>query len=96
MPEEIWDVYNHNPHKVHAESLDDFYKRVKSFFDEMDMSQNILIVTHGGVITMAMYLARHPNSFNQAEFEKVILPIKIKNTEIFSWDKMHPIQPLKK
>ena len=96
MPEEIWDIYNHNPHEVHAESLADFYKRVKSFWDEVDISQNILIITHGGVIKMSMYLASYPNSFNQAEFEKIILPIKIKNTEIFSWDKIHPIQPLVK
>ncbi|MGN0919874.1 MAG: histidine phosphatase family protein [Alphaproteobacteria bacterium] len=82
---ESWDLLNHNPHKIHAESLAEVYKRVKSFFDELDTKENTLIVTHGGVIRMAMYLANHPNSFNQEEFEKTCLEFKIKNTEIFKW-----------
>ena len=91
---ELWDLLNHKPHKVHAESLEDFYKRIKSFFDEIDAGQNTLIVAHGGTVRMAMYLSHNPKVFNQEEFEKTCLEFKIKNTGVFGWDKSQPLQPL--
>ena len=83
ISDETWDVFNHDPHKIHAESLADVYKRVKAFFEEIDNAKNTLIVTHGGVIRMTMYLSQHPESFDQYEFEKTALQLKIKNTEVF-------------
>lgn len=87
ISDETWNIFNHHPDEFHAESLANLYKRVKSFFDELDECQNTLIVTHGGVIRMTIYYAANRNNFNQAEFEKHFLDIRIKNTEIFSWDK---------
>ena len=87
ISDETWNIFNHHSDEFHAESLADLYKRVKSFFDELDECQDTLIVTHGGIIRMTMYYAAHRNNFNQAEFEKHFLDIRIKNTEIFSWDK---------
>jgi len=94
IPNESWDLLNHEPHKIHAESLADFYKRTKSFFDEIDAQKNTLIVAHGGTIRMTLYLANNPNSFDQEKFEKTCLSFKIKNTEIFKWDQKQPLQPL--
>ena len=101
IPEETWYIFNHESHKLHAESLADVYNRVKSFFNEVDATKNTLIVTHAGVVRMAMYLAHSPHVFNQDDFEKTALQFKIKNTEIFSWDKAQKFQfltngPLKK
>lgn len=101
IPEETWYTFNHDPHKLHAESLADVYNRVKSFFNEVDATKNTLIVTHAGVVRMAMYLAHSPQSYDQNDFEKTVLQFKIKNTEIFSWDKAQKFQlltnePLKK
>ena len=91
---ESWDPLNHEPHKIHAESLEDLYKRTKSFFDEVDAKQNTLIVAHGGTIRMLMYLSRNPDSFNQEEFNKTYSKFKVKNTAVFQWDKLQPLQPV--
>ena len=101
IPADTWYTFNHDPHKLHAESLADVYNRVKSFFDELDATKNTLIVTHAGVVRMAWYLAHNPDSYSQDDFEKTALQFKIKNTEIFSWDKSKQFQlltqePLKK
>ena len=91
---EKWDLLNHEPHKIHAESLADVYKRVKSFFSDIDATQNTLVVTHSGIVRMAMYLSQNPHSFNQEQFEKTALQFKIKNTEIFMWDKAKNFMPI--
>ena len=50
ITQDEWDIFNKTPHEVNAESWEDVYLRVKSFFDELDDIKNTLIVTHGGVI----------------------------------------------
>ena len=87
ITEETWYIFNHEPHKLNAESLQDVYKRVKSFFEEIDTTKNTLLVTHGGIIRMAMYLLQNPNSFNLSEYEEKFLKFKIKNTDVFQWNK---------
>lgn len=82
-----WDVFNKKPRQLNAESLNDVYHRVKSFFDEIDNAKNTLVVTHGGVIRMAKYLSQNPHSFDWNEYEKTALHLKIKNTEVFKWSK---------
>ena len=96
IPEETWYTFNREPHKFHAESLEDVYNRVKSFFNELDETKNTLVVTHAGVIRMAWYLAHNPDLYNQEDFEKTALQFKIKNTEIFAWDKSEQFQLLTK
>ena len=90
----IWDIFSCDLNKVHAEPLSDVYKRVKSFFDEIDTKENTLIITHGGICKMTYFLAHHPHSFSQSEFEKSALQFQIKNTEIFQWDKLQLFQPI--
>ena len=92
IPEDTWYTFNHEPNKLHAESLLDVYNRVKSFFNDLDPTKNTLIVTHAGAVRMAWYLAHNPNSYNQEDFEKTALQFKIKNTEVFSWDKAQNFQ----
>ena len=95
ISEKDWYLLNHEPHKIHAEPLVDVFKRMKSFFDEIDPKKNTLVVGHGGTVRMAMYLSHNLTSFNQEKFEKICLGFKIKNTEIFKWDKLNPLQSLK-
>jgi len=94
ISEKHWYLLNHEPHKIHAEPLVDVYKRMKSFFDEIDMDKNVLVVGHGGTVRMAMYLSHNLPSFNQEDFERICLGFKIKNTEIFKWDKEHLLESL--
>ena len=89
-----WDALKNSPSKIHAEPLTDVYQRIKSFFDEIGTNENILVVGHGGTVRMAMYLSHNLDSFNQENFEKICLGFKIKNTAVFKWDKIHPLQPL--
>ena len=92
-PEE-WDTLKHDPHKIHAQSLAEFYCWAKDFFDKTDASQNTLLVTHEGGILMAKYLAENPPSFDQEAFEKLFWNVKVPNTKIYVWDKIHPLQTL--
>ena len=87
ITQDEWDIFNKTPHEVNAESWEDVYLRVKSFFDELDDIKNTLIVTHGGVIRIAKYLSQNPHSFDWNEYEKTALHLKIKNTEVFRWSK---------
>ena len=94
ISKECWDLVNYEPHKIHAESLTDFFERIKSFFDEINAKENVLVVGHGGTVRMAMYLSHNLESFNQENFEKICLGFKIKNTGVFKWDKSQPLEPL--
>ena len=55
ISEETWQSFNQDRHKFHAESFADVYERVKSFFNEVDATENILIVTHAGVVKIIKY-----------------------------------------
>ena len=94
ISEETWHTFKYEPHKLHAEAYADVYKRVKSFFSEIDETKNTLIVTHAGVVKMTKYLSQHPHSFDLKEFEETAMQFKIKNTAVFMWDKSENFQPL--
>ena len=88
ISDESWYIFNIAPHKLHAESYKDIYNRAKSFFDALDTTKNTLVVTHGGFMSMVLFLAHHPHAFRQKDFlEHMSLQFKAKSTEIFKWDK---------
>ena len=89
-----WHTFIHDPHKFNSEPLADFYDRLKSFFKELDEIQNTVIVTHTGVVKMIMHLAYHPDSYDRADFEQTALQFKVRNGEIFTWDKEQRFQLL--
>ena len=91
-----WHTFIHNPDEFNSEPLVDFYNRLKSFFDEIDALKNTVIVTHTGVVKMIKHLADNPNSYNQEDFEKTALQFKVRNGEIFTWDKTQRFQLLTK
>ena len=83
---ETWDILNKDSQKIHAESSEAIYKRVRSFFNEIDISKNILVVTHGGIIRMAMFLLQHPQSFSKKDFLENALQFRAKNAVVFKWN----------
>ena len=95
VSEAEWDALKYNPAQIHAESLTDVYERIKSFFDEIDVARDTLIVTHAGDIEMVKYLSQHSDLFDQALFEKAIQDLEIKNTAVFRWDKRQVFELLK-
>ena len=74
------------PELLNAEPKKDIFNRIKSFFDELDENEgNILIVTHGGALRMAMYYAENNKEFDSGKYEKYKL-FKMNNGDIFEWD----------
>ncbi|MCL2756099.1 MAG: histidine phosphatase family protein [Firmicutes bacterium] len=67
-----WDLLEQNPSALNAESVEDLYKRIKSFIEEIQKisgERNILIVGHAGSIRMMMYCAKY-KEFNQDEYNE--------------------------
>ena len=87
ISEQTWNAFNRTPQQFNAESKENLYKRVKSFFHDLDATKNTLVVTHGGFIRMTMYFLTSPKTFNSIECEKFFREFKIKNTEIFKFEK---------
>lgn len=94
VSQEEWHTFNFEPEKMHAEDLKDFYNRVKSFFDELEY-EDVVIVTHGGTLRMAMIIAQNKPVFNREEFVHLYQTLKIKNASVFEWDRNNDeIQPV--
>lgn len=89
ITQDEWDIFNKTPHEVNAESLEDVYLRIKSFFHGLDNTKNTLVVMHGGVIRMAKYLSQNPHSFDWNEYERTALHLKIKNTEVLKLEDVY-------
>lgn len=85
ISKQTWEIFNNEPHKLNAESFEDVYLRVKSFFNEIDMSKNTLLVTHGGFIRMALYFAENQDVFQKDVYEKTYQFLEIRNTDIFDY-----------
>lgn len=86
-PPEIWDIFNNAPEKLNAEPMSDVFARVKSFFDELDEVENIVLVLHGGPMRMIMHYAENRAAFDKEKYATTYQHIKIDNTAIFAWDK---------
>ena len=81
----LWDAYNLNPEVIEAESKEHVFERVKEFFDELQFSKdNILIVTHGGILRMIMYYSKNKEKFYKDKYLE-FKNVKIKNVDIFEW-----------
>ena len=89
-----WHSFIYNPSEFHSEPIVDFYNRLKSFFNEIDVKKNTVIVTHTGVVKMIMHLANNPQLYNKEHFENVALWFKVRNGDIFMWDKTDKLQLL--
>ena len=77
------DFNDPNEKNYNIESIIDFRKRITSFFDEITSlykDENILIVTHAGVVIYARcYFEGEPNNNDYSKY-------KIKNCEIIKYD----------
>lgn len=85
-----WFLFNFDPSAIGAESFIDLYERVKSFFSDLFEkfeNENLLIVTHGGLIRMMMHFIENPQKLDINVFEKTYKYLKIQNTELFYIDK---------
>jgi probable phosphoglycerate mutase len=82
----VWETFQNTPEKLNAEKLSDVYHRIKSFFDEVDLSKNTLIVTHGGALRLIMYYAKHKETFDKKIYNQSFKDIMIQNATVLKWD----------
>ena len=83
ISKEHWRLFNEDPSKINAESFEDIYLRVKSFFSDLPKNENILIVTHGGFIRMMLYFSENRLGFDATLYDQKYKYLKIKNADMF-------------
>ena len=83
MPE-TWAIFETTPEKLNAEPIDEVHKRIKGFFDELGKYDgNVLVVSHGGALRMAMYYEKNRNGFDNEEYTKNYRRMDINNADLF-------------
>ncbi len=77
VTQEEWRILDLTPEKYCAESVGSAYQRIKSLFDEqVKQSENVLIVTHGGMLRVMAYYIENRQIFDN---EKYCKSIKMQN-----------------
>ena len=82
----VWRTLFENADFFDAESLLQVYARVRSFLDSLDPTENILVVTHAGILKMVAYCKTHPDKFDFEVFAKRYLNLWLKNATLYRWD----------
>ena len=86
VKEKDYETLKKYPKKVNAEPLEDVYKRIKDFFSDINLDEDILIVTHAGVLRMIIYYLEHPDNFNKELFVNEYSIKKVYNLSIYKYD----------
>ncbi len=81
-----WNVFRKYPEIFNAESNEDFYNRIKNFFEQLDFSKDTIIVTHGGSIRMILYYLDNRNKYDDKLFNDYEKKITINHGEYFMFD----------
>ena len=88
ISQEEWALYNSTPIFFNAESTENVYLRIKSFFDEQfSKNENVLIVAHGGTLRIISYYLRYRDKFIKYIYETQYKDAKQPaNTALFEID----------
>ena len=88
ISQEEWALYNSTPTFFNAESTENVYLRIKSFFDEQfSKNENVLIVAHGGTVRIISYYLRYRDKFIKYIYETQYKDAKQPaNTALFEID----------
>ncbi len=85
IKDEDWDVFNQNPEKKNGESRKHVYERVKSFLQEINEEENVLVVTHGGALRMMLYYAGNKDKFDMTSYDEFTKDYWISNAKIINY-----------
>jgi len=61
ITQEEWRKFDESPELYNAETWEQRYQRVNSFWKEIKNMQNVLIVTHAGTIALLRYCSKYHN-----------------------------------
>ena len=86
LSQDVWDTFNNNPEKLNAEPIVNVFDRIKSFFNELDYNENIIIVTHGGALRTIMYYINNSDNFDKKIYDEKYRDTKINNGAFFECD----------
>lgn len=88
ISQEEWALYNSTPTFFNAESTENVYLRIKSFFDEQfAKNENVLIVAHGGTLRIISYYLKYRDKFIKYIYETQYKDAKQpSNTALFEID----------
>jgi len=65
-----WYILKKYPDILSAESNIEIYDRIKSFFEQTDLSNNTIVVTHGGTLRMILYYLENKNHYDDKLYKK--------------------------
>ena len=85
IKDEDWNVFNQNPEKKNGESRKQVYERVKSFLQEINESENVLVVTHGGALRMMLYYAKNKEKFDVVSYDEFSKDYWISNAKVIDY-----------
>jgi len=87
LPEPFWEILEKYPEKYNIEPMQSLFDRAKSFFDEIVGKglQNVLVVTHAGLLLAALYYAEHDKFDHDDFYAKSPQKNAPRNTAIIKW-----------
>ena len=85
---EAWQELSKENNIYQAETLKDAFLRVRDFFEQLNKNQNVLIVTHSGLLKLIAYYRFYPDYFDYAIFSGRFRDLWLPNTQIFEWDRL--------
>ena len=86
LTSEVWAELSKDDNCYQAETLKRTYDRVKDFFEQLNFEQNVLIVTHSGLLKVMAYYRFYPDEFDYGKFAEKFKDLWIPNTQIISWN----------
>lgn len=79
--------FRQNPEKFGAETKEHLFNRVKTVLNRYSNSdENILLVTHGGIIHMMQYYIDYPDSYDVKIFLDKYKTLPVDNLDVFKFE----------
>lgn len=88
-----WYILKKYPEILRAESNQEMYDRIKSFFEQTNFEKNTIIVTHIGVLRMILYYLDKKNLYDDKLYRNYYQRIDINHGSYFMYDGKKVIYP---
>lgn len=91
VTQDEWRILDLTPEEYCAESVESAYQRIKSLFDELiEQQENVLLVTHGGILRVVSYYIENRQIFNNEKYCQLYKDAQqVTNTALFEWNEKY-------